>query len=152
MHERKSFIIHKDSLRVLDELTDEEAGRLFKAIKAYQCGETLTADTLTKIALSPFISQFEKDAIKSRCGCYHWNWKGGVSTENQRQRNSSEYKQWRTNVFNRDNFTCQHCGAYGVELNAHHIKLWSTHPELRFEVSNGLTLCKECHIEVHRER
>ena len=32
---RKSFILHKDSLDVLDDLSDEQAGQLFKAIKAF---------------------------------------------------------------------------------------------------------------------
>ena len=35
---RKSFILHNDSLNVLDILTDEQAGKLFKAIKNYQNG------------------------------------------------------------------------------------------------------------------
>ena len=52
---RKSFIVHNDSLNILDELTDDQAGMLFKAIKDYQLGNELNLDTLTKIAFSPFI-------------------------------------------------------------------------------------------------
>ena len=59
--ERKSFILHKDSLTVLDELSDEEAGRLFKAIKAFQNSEEVELDGLTRIALHPFKAQFERD-------------------------------------------------------------------------------------------
>ena len=33
---RKSFILHSDSLLILDELSNEQAGILFKAIKDYQ--------------------------------------------------------------------------------------------------------------------
>ena len=36
INNRKSFIIHKDSIEILDKLTDEQAGKLFKAIKFYQ--------------------------------------------------------------------------------------------------------------------
>jgi hypothetical protein len=32
INSRKSFIIHKDSLDILDKLSDEQAGKLFKAI------------------------------------------------------------------------------------------------------------------------
>ena len=61
---RKSFIVHNDSLNILDELTNDQAGMLFKAIKDYQLGNELNLDTLTKIAFSPFKNQFERDAIK----------------------------------------------------------------------------------------
>lgn len=68
----------------------------------------------------------------------------------QGQRNSPQYREWRTNVFERDSYTCQQCGQVGGELNAHHIKPFSEYVELRFELSNGLTLCVPCHKEVHR--
>ena len=61
---RKSFIVHNDSLNILDELTDNQAGMLFKAIKDYQLGNELDLDILTKVAFSPFKNQFERDAVK----------------------------------------------------------------------------------------
>ncbi|QDP63228.1 MAG: hypothetical protein Unbinned1520contig1002_26 [Prokaryotic dsDNA virus sp.] len=62
--ERKSFIVHFDSLNVLDDLTNEQAGLLFKAIRSYQLGEELNLDPLTKVAFSPFKNQFSRDAEK----------------------------------------------------------------------------------------
>lgn len=56
-----------------------------------------------------------------------------------------EYKLWREAVFSRDNWTCVHCGDRGVKLNADHIQPWSSHPELRYDVENGRTLCVPCH-------
>lgn len=56
-----------------------------------------------------------------------------------------KYKLWRENVFQRDNWTCQGCEKRGCYLEAHHIKSWSHYPKLRFSISNGLTLCKDCH-------
>jgi hypothetical protein len=66
-------------------------------------------------------------------------------------RNSVEYKQWRNAVFERDNYTCQHCGQKGGKLNAHHIKPFSDYPHLRLEVNNGITLCTECHKKAHKK-
>lgn len=65
-------------------------------------------------------------------------------------RNSVEYIDWRTNVFSRDGFKCQICGQVGGELNAHHIKPFAKYVKLRYEISNGITLCKKCHINVHK--
>ncbi len=62
--QRKSFIIHKDSLSVLDELSNEQAGLLFKAIKAHQNDEDIELDSLTKIVFSPFKAQFDRDNEK----------------------------------------------------------------------------------------
>jgi 5-methylcytosine-specific restriction endonuclease McrA len=56
-----------------------------------------------------------------------------------------EYKEWRKAVFKRDNWTCVACKIRGGILHADHIKMWSTHPHLRYEISNGQTLCKKCH-------
>jgi hypothetical protein len=75
----------------------------------------------------------------------HWNWKGGISLEANRFRQSSEYKAWRDEVFLRDNWTCVLCKKRGGYLEADHIKLFSKHPELRLDVNNGRTLCKPCH-------
>ena len=73
------------------------------------------------------------------------NWRGGVYPENARIRGSLEYRQWRTSVFQRDNYTCQGCGKRGGYLHADHIKPFAYYPDLRLELSNGRTLCVPCH-------
>ena len=75
------------------------------------------------------------------------NWKGGITPLNKRIRRSAEFSQWRKLVFERDDFTCQLCGQRGGELHPDHIKQFAYHPDLRFELSNGRTLCKTCHIK-----
>lgn len=72
-------------------------------------------------------------------------WKGGKTKETKCRRTSAEYKEWRTSVFKRDGFTCQMCGKHGTNLEAHHIKAVCNHPDLIFDIDNGLTLCHECH-------
>ena len=85
--------------------------------------------------------------------------------------NLNEYKQWRTQVFKRDNYTCQECGKKEVYLEAHHLKSFSnilqeflqqynqfspiedketlTRLAITYEpfwnINNGKTLCKNCH-------
>jgi 5-methylcytosine-specific restriction endonuclease McrA len=58
-----------------------------------------------------------------------------------------KYKQWRYNVFAADGFACQLCDAKGgdTKLEAHHIKRWAQWPNLRFNLGNGISLCKACH-------
>lgn len=56
---------------------------------------------------------------------------------------------WAQTVISRDLATCQKCGATGVELHAHHIRSYRDHPELRTELSNGITLCAQCHWAEH---
>lgn len=71
---------------------------------------------------------------------------------NQLSRYTPQYKEWRRNIMERDNFTCQICKKRGGELNVHHIKPWSKFPELRFNEDNGITLCKDCHLAIHRKK
>lgn len=74
------------------------------------------------------------------------NWKGGITTENNRIRSSMEYREWRKKVFERDNYTCQHCNKRGgITLHADHIKQFALYPDLRLDVNNGRTLCLDCH-------
>jgi len=80
------------------------------------------------------------------------NWRGGVTPEHKQIRRSLEYRLWREAVFKRDNWTCQECEARSkkgkrIELHPHHIKSFALYPKLRFKVSNGKTLCVECHEE-----
>lgn len=66
---KKSFLVHIDSLSVLDDLTDEQAGQLLKAISAYQKGEEINLNPIVKIAFSPFKNQFMRDNEKYEKTC-----------------------------------------------------------------------------------
>lgn len=70
---------------------------------------------------------------------------GAPEKELDRIRHSKKYNDWRTKVFRRDKYTCQHCGQRGGRIEADHIKPFSRFPKLRFILSNGRTLCRPCH-------
>ena len=86
----------------------------------------------------------EKRMSKIR-GNNHWNWKGGITSLNSKIRMSQEYKDWRSLVFKRDNWTCVFCGQRGGKLEVDHIKPFSEYPELRFDTNNGRVVCVPCH-------
>lgn len=75
----------------------------------------------------------------------HGNWQGGITPINHKIRSSYETKAWRRKVLIRDGYKCQLCPQIGGELHVDHIKAFAFYPELRFEVSNGRTLCVSCH-------
>lgn len=61
----KSFILHLDSLQVLDKMTDEQSGKFIKAIYHYQStGELPVLDFGLDMAITPFINQFKRDKKK----------------------------------------------------------------------------------------
>ena len=90
----------------------------------------------------------------------HPNWKGGITRIRVKIWWMIEYRQWRSDIFFRDNFTCQICELRGGKLEADHFpKLFSyivkennikTVEEARecselWDFNNGRTLCKNCH-------
>ena len=62
-------------------------------------------------------------------------------------RKTKEYRQWKVRVIRRDR-TCVICDSH-EHRHAHHIEDGSNHPEHRFDESNGVTLCKDCHMQFH---
>ena len=81
----------------------------------------------------------------------HHSWKGGLSPWRNALSQTPAYKNWRTTVFKRDDYTCQMCNEHGGRLQAHHIRPVRHHKNdlLIFDINNGITLCKECHREVN---
>lgn len=86
-------------------------------------------------------------SIRQRGSKSH-RWQGGKTEKIKLVRNSASYKQWRSSVFGRDDYTCQMCGERGGRLAAHHIRPFAKHKELRLTVGNGITLCWPCHHSI----
>lgn len=93
---------------------------------------------------------FKGRKVEKTSGKNHWNWKGGISDERTKLWNSGEYNEWRKMVYERDNYTCQKCGDNsGNNLIPHHLEGFADYPKLRFDINNGITLCKNCHTYFH---
>lgn len=73
------------------------------------------------------------------------NWNGNP----RRSHRGGKHAAWAVAVISRDHATCQMCGARDTELHAHHIKSYKDAPDLRWELSNGLTVCAPCHWKIH---
>lgn len=124
--------------------TAEHQAKLSEA----QRGRPKSAETRAKISASltgrsgtPH-EQPAKDAISS---AQRARWAGLRSAVS---RSSTEYKAWRASVLRRDNGTCQECGARNVIMHAHHIKPFNDYPDMRYDVSNGVTMCASCHVKL----
>ena len=97
------------------------------------------------------------------------SWKGGITPQNILIRVSEKYKEWRKSVLKKDGFVCVKCGS-NKNIHAHHIKRLSfiledirqkfpllsisivanSYPDL-WDIKNGITLCKKCHILEHKK-
>jgi 5-methylcytosine-specific restriction endonuclease McrA len=67
---------------------------------------------------------------------------------------------FRNLVFNRDNYCCKYCGKKGQDrqdsslnlpnLDAHHITNRNLFKNGGYVLSNGISLCDECHIKAEK--
>lgn len=97
-------------------------------------------------------------------GKRNYSYKGGVTSVKEKIRKSLKYRIWRESVFKRDDYTCIWCNKKGGKLNADHIipfykiveKIQFQHgvenlfenslkDVLLWDLSNGRTLCIQCH-------
>lgn len=78
-------------------------------------------------------------------GSNHWHWNNNreeIIGRHNRKLHDSDYKQWVMSVRNRDGWKCKIAnGDCSGRLETHHILGWKSHPELRYKINNGITLC-----------
>ncbi len=102
----------------------------------------------------PFCGERGARAIQKFCSkpCHYAFRNKGKTSPSKKIRQTRQYREWRKAVFARDKYTCQSCGSKSrkklgmtIYLNADHIKPFALYPEQRFDISNGRTLCLDCH-------
>lgn len=127
---RMSGFVYQDRyLEQLKNLTDQELGRLVRALSRYHMsGEVQELKGPESMAYD-FI-RYEIDETRNI------------------KRTSKEVAEWRNEVLARDSYKCVRCGSTD-RLNVHHIQPWKDNPDLRIDVQNGITLCEQCHKDVH---
>jgi len=101
----------------------------------------------------------DNPTIRGKGSRLSWNWPRGEKNHKwikdrtklcriskQGERRTSAYFNWRQQVWLRDNYKCkinnQDCKG---RLEAHHILGFTEHPELRYDINNGITLCHAHH-------
>jgi hypothetical protein len=80
----------------------------------------------------------------------NWRWIADRSLlktyKDSEERRSPKYKDWVKGVKNRDNWKCRinnhDCSG---KIFAHHILSFTYYPELRYNINNGITLCRAHH-------
>ena len=83
------------------------------------------------------------------------NWNGGHRSGRKGYKRdvdmgTKRYRDWKDAVKERDNHTCKLCGTRDMPYSiAHHILSYNTNPELRYAITNGVTVCASCHSMVH---
>lgn len=164
----KGLKLGKQSLELIEKRVKARMGyrhseETKKKIGIAHKGKKVSKETRIKLSLShngqrawnkglktgPPKSAF-RDRDERITGKNHHLWKNGVSKINKSEREiawySGKYRRWRRAVFERDNYTCKACGIRGGYLQADHIKRWVDYPKLRYNLSNGQTLCYSCHL------
>lgn len=86
-------------------------------------------------------------------GDKHWKWnpnRTDAERADRRNGNKSLINEWRKKIYQKDNYTCQHCHKKNEhDLVAHHLNGFDKFEEQRYDVNNGITLCEQCHKNFH---
>ena len=124
-------------------------------MECYYCGETISVRPSSVHESGRRFCSKECE-LKWRKSYYskenNPNWNDNLTEEERLDaREYPEYYEWRKGVYERDNYTCQHCGERGGKLNAHHLNGYDWDKEHRTDINNGITLCDGCHKEFHKQ-
>lgn len=91
-----------------------------------------------------------KCVILSKSGENAYNWNGGsYDSERDKITASYEYKTFCQQVKIRDGYLCQHCRKPSSSIATHHLDGFNWAVDKRLDISNGITLCTDCHNKFH---
>ena len=117
-------------------------------IKNIRTGKKHKPETITKIKSN------KNHPGRFRSGKNHPNYNHNLTEQeryNSRHRSRLPgYFNWVKTILKRDMFTCQKCGS-NRKLCVHHINNYANFKNERLNVDNGITLCQECHKEIHKK-
>jgi hypothetical protein len=97
----------------------------------------------------------ESNPMFGKTGAANPRYIDGGSPERQRLYVQANGREFLKAVYKRDGYRCVKClaGNTGPKtLHAHHVRPWAGNPDLRFDLSNAVTLCKTCHSWVHSRK
>lgn len=55
-------------------------------------------------------------------------------------------KKWSLEIRKLDEYKCAACGKAKKQMHAHHVVSKNFRPQYAYDISNGITLCKSCHM------
>ena len=108
----------------------------------------------SKISFSHFLNgkRCKKCGIEKNTGKNSSSYNHNLTDEDRiRSRKTPENRVWRKTIYKNNDYTCQKCLIRGGVLNAHHIESWDINEELRYDINNGITFCKSCHVDFHKK-
>lgn len=112
------------------------------------------------------LENLSKGQIGVSVGSKNGRWRGGVGLLTKQIRASFKYRQWRSDVFTKDNFICVLCGKKGGRMEIdHYLKSFSEifyenkiktlqeawNCEELWNINNGRTLCEKCHNKITKD-
>lgn len=152
-------------------VVSEETRAKFRKRTPYWLGKKRSEEDKRKMSLAKKGMKWPEWVVNNRRrftkrGEQSPQWKGGIYPLVLLLRSCYKYRQWRSDVFTRDNFTCILCGERGGKLNADHIKPFSLIFEENnlkdsnsafdcdelWDINNGRTLCFDCHRKITQKQ
>jgi hypothetical protein len=128
-----SLLIHlaTSTTKTWKEISNEMVGRTHLSVKRRSEFLKIKRD---KLALSARFAKDQRDRFDAKC----------ITPK--------DINVWKRRCLSRDNYTCQDCKLHDPSIcTVHHIVPKTVDPKLKFETSNGITLCPNCHAKVHHK-
>ena len=147
--------LHKDILKlkeIVPNVTFIDSRRYKSSVISYKwkC-EIHNYETTSRYYLILRNKRLKCCSLKSRSGANHHNWNPSISDEKRiAKRHYSKSFNWSKKVRARDKWACVLCGDDKKSV-AHHLYSYMAHPEHRYDVNNGVTLCRFHHVDFHKK-